>query len=84
MDIILISNVASSCLIRLKPDEVEDDLNNKLNHIGSKVISFKHRKNQYGDFKSGLAQIVPVNLQLIWGRRLNVDHCSIIHYNPIS
>ena len=79
---ILISNVASSCLIRLKPEEVKNDLVNKLENIGSKVLTFKHKKDQYGDFKTGLAKISPVNLQLIWGRRLKVEHCSIIHYNP--
>ena len=80
---ILISNVASSCLTRLKPEDVEKDLVNKLSKIGANVISFKHRRDQHGDFKFGLAHITPINLQLIWGRRLNVDHCSIMHYNPI-
>ena len=79
---ILLSNVASSCLIRLKPEEVEKDLVYKLEAIGSNVKSFKYRRNKFGDFDSGLAQISPINLQLIWGRRLKVDHCSIIHYNP--
>ena len=80
---ILISNVASSCQTRLKPEDVEKDLVNKLSKIGAKVISFKHRRDQHGDFKSGLAHITPVNIQLIWGRRLDVAHCSIMHYNPI-
>ena len=79
---ILVSNVASSCLTRLKPEDVEGDLVDKLRIISSTLLSFKYRRNQYGDFESGLAVISPVNLQVNWGRKLNVNHCSIIHYNP--
>ena len=82
VDKILLSNARSSILTRVKADDVEIDLARRLENIGAKVISFKYFNDHFGDFKSGVAEITPVNLQLVWGRRLNVENVSIIQYIP--
>ena len=64
-----------------KKDVVENEIAEKFEAIGVKVLNMKTRSTNRGEFKASIVEISPVNLNRIWGRRLGLKNCSIISYD---
>ena len=61
-------------------ENVETEIREKFASIGVKVIDMKTKSNFRGLFEKCLVDVSPVNLKLIWGRRLGLKNCSAIAY----
>ena len=54
----------------------------KFEKIGVGVLSIETRRSIFGEYKCSIVETSPVNLNLIWGRRLGIPDCSIIAFDP--
>ena len=63
-----------------KKADVEQEVREKFSGIGVEVKQMETKTNFRGEFKGSVVTISPVNLNRIWGRRLNLKNCSVIHY----
>ena len=63
-----------------KKENVETETMEKFASIGVRVIDMKTKSNLRGLFEKCLVDVIPVNLKLIWGRRLGLKNCSAIAY----
>ena len=72
--------VSSVTKPREDKEKVENEIRDKLKEKGIEVISMKtFTKN--GKFDASVVEISPANLKNIWGRRLDLENCSIIEYS---
>jgi hypothetical protein len=63
-----------------KKSEVEEEVKEKFAAIGVRVKHMETRTTYKGEFKGSIVDISPVNLNIIWGRRLHLKNCSIISF----
>ena len=59
---------------------IENEIEAKFNAIGVTVKHMNTKTSLFGNFNGSIVNISPVNLNTIWGRRLGLKSCSIIHY----
>ena len=63
-----------------KKMDVEQEIREKFAAIGVKVKTIKTKSDYKGLFDKSLVEISQVNLNLIWGRRLGLNNCSVIEF----
>ena len=63
-----------------KKADVEQEVRERFSEIGVEVKQMDTKITFRGEFKGSVVTISPVNLNRIWGRRLNLKNCSVIHY----
>ena len=63
-----------------KKMDVEQEIREKFAAIGVKVKAIKTKTDYKGLYDKSLVDISGVNLNLIWGRRLGLNNCSVIAY----
>ena len=63
-----------------KKVDVEQEIREKFAAIGVKVKAIKTKTDYNGLYEKSLVDISGVNLNLIWGRRLGLNNCSVIAY----
>ena len=63
-----------------KKIDVEEEIREKFAAIGVKVKTIKTKSDYKGLFDKSLVEISQVNLNLIWGRRLGLNNCSVIEF----
>ena len=63
-----------------KKTDVEQEIHEKFASIDVKVKGIKTKTDYRGLYEKSLVEISKVNLNLIWGRRLGLNNCSVIAY----
>ena len=71
----------SDCRKKL-PDlkKVEEEIRERFASIGAQVIDMKIKSSSLGKFESSLVKITPINLKLIWGRRLGLQNWAVVEF----
>ena len=57
--------------------EVENEIKSRFSSIGVTVRDFHSKASREDLFHSSLVKITPVNLRMIWGRRLGLRNCAV-------
>ena len=65
-----------------KKDDVEQEIKSKFADIGVQVIEIRSFTDFRGNFKTSRVKTSPVNLKMIWGRRLGLKNCALLEYEP--
>ena len=81
---VFVSRVANNSIFD-KPifkDMKKDEMETKLREIGVSVRKLSFLGDPDTEFTSCVADLSPVNLKKIWGRRLGITKCSILEYRP--
>jgi hypothetical protein len=60
---------------------IENEIRVKFEKNGVTVKQIQTKRSYFGEFIGSIAEISPVNLNRIWGRRLGVSKCSIIAFD---
>ena len=63
-----------------KKADVEQEVRERFSEIGVEVKQMDTKITFRGEFKGSVVTISPVKFNRIWGRRLNLKNCSVIHY----
>ena len=67
---------------KIDKEFIEAKVKEKFEVIGVTVKDIETHRTLFGELKSCVVDISPVNLNKIWGRRLGIPNCSIISYDP--
>ena len=70
--------------IRLEKHLIQDEIETKFKEIGVIIRKLNFLGNIDRYFEACIADISPVSLKKIWGRRLGISNCSIISYYPMQ
>ena len=67
---------------KVEKEVIENLIKEKFEKIGVGVLRIETRRSIFGKYKCSIVETSPVNLNLIWGRRLGIPDCSIIAFDP--
>ena len=57
---------------KMAKDIIESVIRERFKQIGVEVLSIETRRTFFGEYKCSIEETSPVNLNLIWGRRLGI------------
>ena len=80
-DVLIYAVPPSDCRKQMQNvNEVEYEVREKFSSLGVAVRSIESKSIRGGTFQSSKVKIAPVNLNLIWGRRLGLENCAVIEW----
>ena len=69
---------------KVEKEIIDNDIKMRFDEIGVTVKQIETKRTICGEFKGCIVEISQVNLNRIWGRRLEITNCSVFRTRTIA